>query len=50
MKVWLSLLGSQQANPAAATEAAVRAVLRFLKSDSCVVLRFPTRNELSQGP
>ena len=48
LKVWLSLLGSQQANPVAATEAALRAVLRFLKSDSCVVLRFPTRSELVQ--
>ena len=48
LKVWLSLLGSQQANPVSATEAALRAVLRFLKSDSCVVLRFPTRSELVQ--
>ena len=44
LKVWLSLLGSQQASPVAATETALRAVLRFLKSDSCVVLRFPTRS------
>ena len=46
LKVWLSLLGSQQASPVAATETALRAVLRFLKSDSCVVLRFPTRSAL----
>jgi len=46
LKVWLSLLGSQQASPVAATETALRAVLRFLKSDSCVVLRFPTRSTL----
>ena len=46
LKIWLSLLGSQQAQPVCATEQALRAVLRFLRSDMGVVLRMPTRSDL----
>ena len=46
IKVWLSLLGSQQAHPVCATENALRSVLRFLKADSLIVLRMPTRSDL----
>ena len=41
VKTWLSLLGSQQSAPRQATEAGLRAVLRFLKTDCQVVLRLP---------
>ena len=46
VKTWLSLLGSQQSAPTQATEAGLRAVLRFLKTDCHVVLRLPSRSEL----
>ena len=46
LKVWLSLLGSQQADPCHATEAALRAILRFLKTDLHMVLRMPSNCEL----
>ena len=46
VKTWLSLLGSQQAAPTQATEAGLRAVLRFLKTDCHVVLRLPSRSEM----
>ena len=39
LKVWLSLLGSQQADPCNATEAALKAILRFSKTDLNMVLR-----------
>ena len=32
LKVWLSLLGSQQSDPCHSTEAALKAILRFLKT------------------
>eukprot|EP00434_Breviolum_minutum_P042543 symbB.v1.2.037870.t1/scaffold5715.1/size24294/1 len=46
VKTWLSLLGSQQSAPTQATEAGLRAVLRFLKTDCHVVLRLPSRSEM----
>ena len=44
LKTWLSIIGCHQAAPMAGTEAALRAVLRFLKSDMHVALTFPSRD------
>ena len=44
LKTWLSIIGCHQAAPMAGTEAALRAVLRFLKSDMHVALVFPSRD------
>ena len=46
VKTWLSLLGTQQSAPTQATEAGLRAVLRFLKTDCHMVLRLPSRSEM----
>ena len=46
LKVWLSLLGSQQADPCHATETALKAILRFLKTDLNIVLRMPSNCEM----
>ena len=58
LKVWLSLIGTQQAAPKHGTEMALRAVLRFLYADRNVhlmlpspeydSLAFPERNRMNQ--
>ena len=42
LKVWLSIIGCQQASPCQGTEAAIRSVLRFLYKDRNVVLSLPS--------
>ena len=42
LKVWLSLIGTQQASPKHGTEMALRSVLRFLYSDKNVHLMLPS--------
>ena len=42
LKVWLSLIGTQQATPKHGTEMALRAVLRFLYADRNVHLMLPS--------
>ena len=44
LKVWLSLIGTQQAAPCQGTEAALRSVLRFLVQDSNVFLALPSND------
>ena len=46
LKVWLSLLGSQQSDPCHSTEVALKSILRFLKSDLNMVLRMPSKCEM----
>ena len=46
LKLWLSLIGTQQASPCQGTEAAIRSVLRFLIQDTNVFLALPS-NEYS---
>ena len=42
LKLWLSIIGCQQAAPCQGTEAAIRSVLRFLFKDKNVVLSLPS--------
>ena len=42
IKLFLSLIGSQQSSPMQGTESALRALLRFMKSDKEVALCFPS--------
>ena len=46
VKAWLSLIGSQQSRPTQGTEAALKAVLRFLFGDGDVILELPSTSEL----
>ena len=46
VKAWLSLIGSQQSKPTQGTEAALKAVLRFLFGDGDVILELPSTSEL----
>ncbi|CAK9010855.1 Ankyrin repeat domain-containing protein 50, partial [Durusdinium trenchii] len=50
MKVYLSLLGTKQAEPTFAAEQALRAVLRFLRNDGRVALRFPSPALMAENP
>ena len=42
IKIYLSLIGSQQAAPMSGTESAIRAILRFLYSDMSTMLSIPS--------
>ena len=42
IKIYLSLIGSQQASPMSGTESAIRAILRFLYSDMSTMLSIPS--------
>lgn len=42
---WIGMLATQQAKPTEGTERALRMVLRYLMSDSSVVLRMPANSE-----
>ena len=42
LKLWLSLVGTQQAAPCQGTEAAIRSILRFLVQDTNVFLSLPS--------
>ena len=42
LKVWMSIIGTQQAEPMRGTEAALRSVLRFLYRDKGVHLMLPS--------
>eukprot|EP00435_Cladocopium_sp_Y103_P003519 s5392_g1.t1 len=42
LKLYLSLIGSQQAKPNQGTESAIRALLRFLYDDVATCLRLPS--------
>ena len=44
LKLYLSLIGSQQAKPNQGTKAAIRALLRFLFKDVGTCLRLPSQN------
>ena len=47
IKIYLSLIGSQQASPMNGTESAIRAILRFLYNDMSTMLLFPVLSTLS---
>ena len=42
IKIYLSLIGSQQASPMNGTESAIRAILRFLYNDMSTMLSIPS--------
>lgn len=42
LKVWMSIIGTQQAEPMQGTEAALRSVLRFFNQDKGVHLMLPS--------
>ena len=52
LKLYLSLFGSQQAEPNQGTEAAISAILRFLNDDvgTCLRLPSPESENLMIGP